>query len=250
MQRFNLNTRLIRKPKTMNRIFIALSLILALFTTAFGASKFKQQEGEVKNFNGVAVAGPIHVIITLGSTEGLRFEGDAEAISTLVTEVKGNILIIRPKTSWISWARKYQDKKITAYVSAKSIKSLTSSGNGSVVVTGKIKGSELATTLSGSGSISASAEVNSYAGVISGSGSLNISGTANDASIVLSGSGSFAKKGFSVSKLSSVISGSGSVNVNADDSIEAVISGSGSLNYSGNPKVEKRVTGSGRVRKI
>jgi len=242
----------------MKRIFISLSLTLALFSTAAAASqpiviaisKFIKQEREVKNFNGIAAGGPIHVIVTLGSAEGLRFEGDTDAISTLITEVKGNVLIIRPQNSWTSWARKYSNKKITAYVSAKTIKSLTMSGDGSIVVNGKIKENALAATLSGSGSISGSAEVNSFSGVISGSGNLNFTGRAKDASIVVSGSGAFTKKGFSVDNLSSVISGSGSVNVNANYNIDAAISGSGSVNYSGDAKVQKRVTGSGRVQKI
>lgn len=243
----------------MKRKFISLSLILAFLaltvTPVLAGQPIvvkvnEQNKREVKNFNGVAAGGPITVVVTLGNTEGLRFEGDADAIATLVTEIKGSILIIRPQTSWTSWERKYHDKKITAYVSAKTIKSLTMSGNGSIWVTGKIKATELATTLSGSGSISASADVNSYTGVISGSGNLNISGTANRASITISGSGSFTEKGFSVGSLSSAISGSGSVYVNAENNIDASISGSGSINYSGNAKVEKRISGSGRVRKI
>lgn len=245
----------------MNRKFIAISLIAALFSALFtpvlasqpiviGVSKFIKEEREAKNFNGIALAGPIHVVVTLGATESLRFEGDAEAISTLITEVKGSILIIRPKNSWMSWTRKYQDKKITAYVSAKTIKSLTCSSSGSITVNGKIKAPELTTTLSGSGSISASVEVNKYTGVISGSGGLNISGSANDASIILSGSGSFKKGGFTVGNLSAAVSGSGSIHVNVSENLEAAISGSGSINYSGDAKVEKRVTGSGRVRKV
>ncbi|RZK41186.1 MAG: DUF2807 domain-containing protein [Pedobacter sp.] len=244
----------------MKAKYLSLSLALAFasLTVApswasqpivIGVSKSPKEEREVKNYTGVAAGGPIHVVVTLGSTEGLRFEGDADAISTLITEVKGNVLIIRPQTSWQSWARKYQNKKITAYVSAKSIKHLTMSGNGSITVNGKIKTNELAATVSGSGSISGSADVSSFTGVISGSGNLNFSGVANSASIVISGSGSF-RKGFSVESLSSVISGSGSIYVNANDHLEAVISGSGSINYSGNAKVEKRVTGSGKINKV
>lgn len=254
MQRFNLSSRLIIKLKNMKKLILSISLILALANMSFASqplSKFIKQEREVKNYNGVVAGGPIHVIITLGSTEGIRFEGDAEAIATLITEVKESMLIIRPKNSWTSWARVYENKKITAYVSAKTIRSLTMSGNGSITVNGKIKEAGLAASVSGSGSISAGAEVDSFTGVISGSGNLNFSGTANDASIVVSGSGSFTKKGFSVANLSSVISGSGSVNVNVDHNIEAVISGSGSINYGGNATiVEKNITGSGRVRKI
>ncbi|TKC13219.1 DUF2807 domain-containing protein [Pedobacter polaris] len=245
----------------MKKLFLSFSLILVLTSLSLqsvlasdpiiiGLSKFKKEDRDVKNFSGVAAGGPINVVITLGSTEGLRFEGDADAIATLITEVKGNILIIRPQNSWTSWARKYENKKIIAYVSAKTIKSLTMSGNGHMSVTGKIKENSLATTLSGSGSISAGADVNNFTGVISGSGNLNISGSADDATITISGSGSFTKKGFSVGSMSSVISGSGSVYVNAEDHINAVVSGSGSINYSGNATVEQRVSGSGRVRKI
>jgi hypothetical protein len=244
----------------MKKIFLSFSLILVAATTilqplfankltVIGLSKFKKEDRDVKNFNGVAAGGPINVVVTLGNTEGLRFEGDEEAIATLITEVKGNILIIRPQNSWTSWARKYENKKITAYVSAKTIQSLTMSGNGSMFVKGTIKGNALASTLSGSGSITANADVNNFTGVISGSGSLNLSGSADDATITISGSGSF-KKGFSVGRLTSVVSGSGSININAEDNIEAVISGSGSINYSGNATVEKRVSGSGRVKKI
>ncbi|SFH35712.1 head GIN domain-containing protein [Pedobacter insulae] len=245
----------------MKTKFLSLSLILAIFSVNFipasasnpkapGLYKIKEDERAVKNFNGIAAGGPIHVIVTLGNTEGLRFEGDADAIATLVTEVKGNVLIIRPQNSWTSWARKYANKKITAYVSAKTIRSLTMSGNGSMTVNGKIKEEALTATLSGSGSISATADIENFNGVISGSGNLNFTGGADAASIVISGSGSFTKKGFSVGNLSAVISGSGSVNVNASHKIEAVISGSGSVYYSGNAQVEKRVNGSGSVRKI
>jgi hypothetical protein len=212
--------------------------------------KFKKQDRTVKDFNGVAAGGPIQVIVTLGNTESLRFEGDADAIATLISEVKGNVLIIRPQTSWNSWARKYQNKKIVAYVSAKTIKSLTMSGDGSITLKGNINGNSLAETLSGSGQITAAADVEDFVGVISGSGNLNISGSADHATVTISGSGNVAKSGFTVGSLKAVISGSGSVNVNAKNHIEAVISGSGNINYSGNATVEKRTMGSGNVRKI
>lgn len=212
--------------------------------------KARKDERTVKDFNGVAAGGPIHVIITLGNTESLKFEGDADAIATLISEVKGNVLIIRPQTSWTSWARKYQNKKIVAYVSAKTIKSLTMSGDGSITVKGNINGASLATTLSGSGQITASADVEDFVGVISGSGNINITGSADQATVTISGSGNVAKKGFTVDNLKAVISGSGSVNVNANKHINAVISGSGNINYSGNATVEKRTFGSGSVRKV
>ena len=226
-----------------------LQPILATEPINIGLYKFKKDDRVVKNFNGVAAGGPINVIITIGNTESLRFEGDAEAIATLISEVKGNVLIIRPQNSWTSWAKKYENKKITAYVTAKTIKNLTMSGNGSMNVNGKINEQSLAVTLSGSGSITANAEVNDFTGTISGSGKLKITGNSNSATLTLSGSGSFSK-GLSVDRLTAVVSGSGSITIEAENSISAVISGSGSVNYTGNPSIEKTLIGSGRVNKI
>jgi hypothetical protein len=242
----------------MKKIFSILCVTL-LFTTTFSviakteitiSSSKIADDRDVKNFNGVAAGGPINVVITLGSTESCRFEGDADAISTLITEVKGNVLVIRPQNSWTSWEHKYENKKITAYVTAKTITSLTMSGSGSMSVKGNVNSKTLATTLSGSGTITASTNVDDFNGVISGSGKLNITGSADDAKIVISGSGNFSGKGLSVNNLSTTVSGSGTIDIKADQTIKAVISGSGNVNYSGNATVEKTVIGSGRVRKI
>ncbi|MEJ7560790.1 MAG: head GIN domain-containing protein [Pedobacter sp.] len=209
-----------------------------------------QENRDVKNFNGLAAGGPIEVIITLGNTESIKFEGDAEAISTLVTEVKGNILIIRPKTSWTSWSHKYENKKIIARVTAKTITSLTMSGNGGIKVNGTIQAAELATTLSGSGTINAHVDADELTCVVSGSGSVNLTGKTDKASVTVSGSGKFGGKTLSMNNLDTRISGSGSVNVKVEDNIKALVSGSGRVNYSGNPNVEQRVIGSGGVSKI
>lgn len=238
---------------------LSILCVAILFTTTFSASakteitissSKKSDDRDVKNFNGVAAGGPINVIITLGNTESCRFEGDAEAISTLITEVKGNILIIRPQNSWTSWEHKYENKKITAYVTTKTLTSLTMSGSGNMSVKGNINAKTLSTTLSGSGTITANANVDDFNGVISGSGKLNITGSADDARVVISGSGNFSGKGLSVRDFSTTVSGSGNIDIKADNTIKAVISGSGNINYSGNATVEKTVIGSGRVRKI
>jgi Putative auto-transporter adhesin, head GIN domain len=242
--------------KYINTCLIAITVlatqnVFAELPINIGITKLKKQDIEVKNFNAIAAGGPIQVIVTLGNKEDLRFEGDEEAISSLVAEVKGNTLMIRPQTSWTSWAHKYKNKKIIAHVSAKTLKSLTMSGDGSLTIKGTINNSSLAATLSGSGSITANINVDRFTAVLSGSGKLNISGEADEASITLSGSASLPEKGgFKVGNLSSHISGSGSIFIHSDGNIDAFISGSGSINYKGNAQVSQKVIGSGKVRKV
>lgn len=218
------------------------ALPIAVHTPAFSSD-----ERVVKNFNGIIAGGPIEVIVKMGNTESLRFEGDKEAIATLVTEVKGDKLVIRPQTSWVSWAKKYENKKIVAYVSAKQLSSLTMSGDGSITVTGTLTAEEFATTLSGSGTIKANINADKITGVLSGSGTANISGKADVASITISGPGTFGSKALTVDQLSARMSGKGSINITTNGKIKALISGSGHVYYTGNPEIEKTVLGSGDV---
>jgi hypothetical protein len=227
--------------------FSQINIASAKSQTAINISSSSFDEREVKNFNGIIAGGPIEIIVKFGDKESLRFEGDKEAIATLVSEVKGDKLVIRPQTSWISWAKKYENKKIIAYVTAKQLSSLTMSGDGSITVSGTITAQDFATTLSGSGSIKANVMADKITGVLSGSGTANISGKADVASITLSGPGTFGSKSLTVDQLSARMSGKGTINVTTNGKIKALISGSGHIYYTGNPEIEKTVLGSGGV---
>ncbi|RYG30500.1 MAG: DUF2807 domain-containing protein [Chitinophagaceae bacterium] len=204
----------------------------------------------VKDFTGVVAGGPIDVVVKIGMKEGVRFEGDADAIATLVTEVKGKVLIIRPKTSWTSWAKKYENKKITAYVTAKDITSLAMSGNGSITAASELISREFTATLSGSGSITAKVNTDALTAVISGSGNLMLSGKADESKVTLSGSGKLSGKDLSMDILSARISGSGSITAHVEDLIKASISGSGHVYYTGYASLEQKVFGSGGITKL
>ncbi|TCC96138.1 head GIN domain-containing protein [Pedobacter hiemivivus] len=230
-------------------LFSQVNNIQAAPLSAINKTTQTSDEREVKNFNGIVAGGPIEVIVKFGDKESLRFEGDKEAIATLVGEVKSNILIIRPQTSWTSWARKYENKKIIAYVTAKQISSLTMSGNGNLTVNGTITATDFAATLSGSGTIKANVQADKITGVVSGSGTANISGKAATASVTLSGPGSFGNKALSVNELSARMSGKGTINVTANTKINAFISGSGHIYYSGDAEVKETILGSGGVSK-
>lgn len=209
-----------------------------------------QEQPVVKNFTALVVGGPIDIVVTMGNSESCKFKGDADAIASLLAQVEGKTLVIRPQMSWKSWERKYAGKKITAYVNAKQLSNLTMSGSGSMQVNGTLNSSDLSIVLSGSGSLSVATQSKNLSAVISGSGKLNITGDADDASITLSGSAIFAGSDFSTSTLSAQMSGSGKINIEVSDAINAVISGSASIYYSGNAEVKQTILGSGKVKKI
>jgi len=205
---------------------------------------------DVRNFQGLAVQGPIQVFVKFGNVESLRLEADEDVLASLVSEVRGNVLVIRPKPSVTSWAKKYENKKIVAYITVKTLTSITMSGNGTIDINGKINAAELTTTLSGSGRVTANVDVDKLTSVLSGSGHLDVKGTAERADITMSGASRFAGKNLKVDVLNTRMSGAGQVEIHADESIDALISGSAQVNYTGNASVKKRVIGSGGVNKI
>lgn len=233
-------------------------LLLAILTFSFNSSityatsktATFQDERTIGSFKGIATGGPLTVKVTIGNKESIRFEGNKDAIADLITEVNDNILVIKPKTKWNDWSRRYNRPEVIVYITAKRLTSLTLSGSGSLEVENPVNGSDLVTTLSGSGSIKVTANVNSFEGVLSGSGTLNVAGKTTDANLTVSGSGNLRGKSFTADKASVQISGSANVYIKATGKLEAVISGSGNIYYSGDATVKKTVIGSGNISKM
>ncbi|WP_411273672.1 head GIN domain-containing protein [Daejeonella sp.] len=203
----------------------------------------------VSGFTGISSSGSYNVIITMGSTENLRLEGDAEQIAEIETVVEEGTLKIRNKNNNGSWNRNWSGK-VNIYVTAKSLKNITLSGSGDINVKGVVKSTNLSTTLSGSGNISLALEATNYSAIISGSGEIKASGHTENAKINVNGSGDFEGNGLRTNVTSAKVSGSGNISVNADRALDAAMSGSGNIRYNGSANVKSSKSGSGRISKL
>ena len=204
---------------------------------------------KVSGFTGIASAGSYNIIITMGNSESLRLEGDAEQIAEIETVVENGTLKIRNKEKMRSWNRNWNDK-INIFVNAKSLKNITLSGSGDINVKGVVKSTDLSNTLSGSGNISLALDATNYSVTISGSGGIKASGKTDNARINVNGSGNFEGNGLRTNIASTRVSGSGDISINVDEALDAVMSGSGNIRYSGNASVKSTKSGSGRITKI
>ena len=205
-------------------------------------------ERQVSGFSGITISGRHNVYITMGNTESLRLEGDATAINEIETKVEDGVLKIRNKKQMNtrSWNN---TGKVNIYIQAKSLNNLVLSGSGNVEVNGKVKSANLSNTISGSGSIEVSMEVENYSAVISGSGEISAKGYAKNAKITIAGSGDFDGHNLKTSNSSAKVSGSGDISIIADKKLDAVVSGSGDIRYSGNATVNSTKSGSGNISK-
>ncbi|PST84372.1 DUF2807 domain-containing protein [Pedobacter yulinensis] len=230
-------------------IILSYSMKAARPTEINNSRPAKQQ---VRDFHGVASGGSIDVVIRLGNSESIRFEGDQEAISELVTEKEDGVLVIRPSSKkWWDWEKRFKNSRVTAYITAKKLDKLMMAGSGNMTVNGTLSGPSLAAVLSGSGKIQVTANISGkMESAISGSGSVNLQGKANYAEVAISGSGSLNGRSFQVNDLQAAISGSGNISMSVGKRLDAAISGSGNIRYAGSPSVQKRVAGSGNVTRL
>jgi hypothetical protein len=217
-------------------------------TTINSKNLLSDDERQVSGFSEITVSGRHNVYITMGTTESLRLEGDADEINEIETKVENGVLKIRNKKQMNT--RGWNDSgKVNIYIQAKSLNNIVLSGSGNIEVKGKVKSTNLNTTISGSGSISVNIEVENYNGVISGSGEIYAKGTATNARITIAGSGDFNGSGLRTSNTSAKVSGSGDISIIADKQLEALTSGSGDIRYSGNAVVNSKKSGSGNISK-
>ena len=229
---------------------IASSPAHTLLTISSSKKVTLTEDRQVSGFNGISSSGSFDVRVKMGSTESLKLEGDPELLKEVETVVENGILKIRNKKHNTGWNWKKGWGKVTVFVNAKSLNSITLSGSGNLKVDGTVRAVSLTSTVSGSGNISLTAGADEYVGNISGSGEIMMVGNAKQAMIKISGSGNFEGRQFRVSNAIVKVSGSGNASIVAEKSLDAAVSGSGNIRYSGNAQVSITRSGSGSISKM
>jgi hypothetical protein len=259
-----------------------------LFGTGFkiltGSGDLKTEGRNVTGFTKVETDGSINVFITKADAFEVKVESDDNLIPYIVTEVKGNTLVVRMKDN----INIRKAKKMTVYASMPRLVALTTRGSGSITSESKFNGEDFVAKTQGSGSIrfffdgkSAVISTQGSGGIkfsgsinkielgthgsgsikaelvsesahlyVGGSGSLSIQGTANDVIAEVQGSGSIDGYNFQSKHANASVQGSGSCNLSVSDNLIGKIQGSGNINYKGDATVvTSESNGSGKIRK-
>jgi hypothetical protein len=259
----------------MKKIFIALMLVATVF--AVNAQQPKNvvhdpnaQVRNVSGFKSISVSGGISLYLSQGSTDAVAVSiEDGKGIEKIITEVKnGTLKIYVESGAWNAW--NWKNKRIKAYVTAKTIEKIEASGACSVTVTDKISSGDMKIDLSGAsnfkgevgvtsaklevtgasnfkGSITASGNVKLD---ISGASSATLSGSASKADVDVSGASSLKAFEFSVDNCKAEASGASSASINVKKELSAEASGASSIKYTGDPSVKNvETSGASSVKK-
>jgi hypothetical protein len=228
------------------KIFMALLLFIGIGHTYAATVEDRHLSG----FHAVDASGSFDVYITQGNTESVKVEAPDDVINNVLTEVSGGTLRIYSKDRF-NWHNIFNNKKVTVYVTLKSIDAVKLSGAGNVTFKDGLNAPEMLLRVSGSGNMQGRLTTKALDASISGSGNLKLSGSTEEQTVSVSGSGNYSARDFTSASAKASVSGSGNASVYASTSIAAHVSGSGGVRYGGDPKsVTKSTSGSGSVERF
>ncbi|HCX98958.1 MAG TPA: DUF2807 domain-containing protein [Bacteroidales bacterium] len=235
---------------TFQRMGVAILLSMAIVTSSCANSltqERKKEERDVKNFTAIQLSISADVYLTQANGYSFTIEGDKSSLDRVITEVRGNTLVI--KTERIN--QRFLKSNIKIHITMPDIEGLAISGSGDIKAVTPLVTRDLTLRVSGSGDISIpDLTLKSLYAAVSGSGDITISGqgVASDANVKISGSGDVILKGVRFQNADISIAGSGDAYVELSENLKARVAGSGDIVYSGNPLVDAKVSGSGTIR--
>ncbi|MFD2824757.1 head GIN domain-containing protein [Lacinutrix iliipiscaria] len=240
---------------------VSKQLILILVITLFASQIQAQSWGNKKvkgngnvttitrttsDYDGVSCAGSFDYILVEGEEGQITIEGEENLLNYIVTEVKGNKLIVKTENG-INLSTSF-NKTIKITIPYKDISEVSLAGSGDLWNKGTIKASNLDISLAGSGDVVLNIEATSVEGSLAGSGDLTLKGRTTNLEASVAGSGDFHGFDLDADNTEVSVAGSGDAEVVSNTMLKARVSGSGDIEYKGNPSREDtKVNGSGDI---
>lgn len=236
--------------KTITLTVMSLMLVSITNAQLWGNKKIKGN-GNVINetrttgdYDGIKCAGSMDFILEAGEEGKITLEGDSNLLEYIITEVKGNHLVVKTKKG-INMS--YKNNTIKVYIPFKDVNTISLAGSGDLYSKDVIKSDDLSVSLAGSGDVKLEIEANFVKGAIAGSGDLTLEGNTNTLEARVAGSGDFHGFNLKSNDTDVAVAGSGDAEVFSNKTLKARVAGSGDIAYRGNAEVDKKVAGSGDI---
>lgn len=229
----------------MKKLFTFLSLLL-ITSFAYSQKIINDANAEVRtieSFSGISVSSGIDLYLSYGDEAVAISASRSEYKERIKTEVKDGILKLWYEDKGFSISIN-GDRKLKAYVSYKTLKSLQASGGSDVMVDGIIKSNDFTLVLSGGSDFKGAVDASTLTVKQSGGSDINISGKATNLVIDASGGSDF--NGYNlVTEICDIEARGGSdIEITANKELTAKASGASDIYYKGTPAV-KEVKASG-----
>ena len=234
------------------KVFFLLAGLLSLSPIIFAQKIINDPNVEVRNagsFTGISVRGGIDLYLSPGN-EAVAVSAEKTADRNRIhAEVdKGILKIWYESNSGISihWG---EGKKLKAYVSFKTLRSLSASGGSDVFVDGTIQSNELRVELSGGADFKGKVEIENLRVLQSGGSDVSISGKAATLSVETSGGSDFNGYDLVTEICDLNASGGSDIEITANKELSARATGASDIHYKGAAQVkEAKASGASSVK--
>jgi hypothetical protein len=243
-----------RRINSLLAIFLISLLLLCVASFTFAQTTKKTLE--LPEFKSIYVNSNYTVYLKQTNKQEVNVEALTEIYELTTIKVENGILMInvdrKPDNPNKSIWSKIDDIKLKPtmklMVSIKNVSELQVNGNGKIISENSIASDYLNLGVAGSGSIDLDVKGNNIKTEVSGSGTVSLKGYATANDIMMSGSGDIKAFTCELENAKVKMSGSGSCELSATNNLDATVLGSGVLKHKGNTKnVTKKVYGSGAV---
>jgi hypothetical protein len=208
-------------------------------------------ERKVSDFHAVYVSGGIDLYLSQGNEAVAVSASETKYRDKIKTEVKDGVLKIwyehEEGNVRISWG----NRKLKAYVSAKTLDGLVASGGSDVIVAGTFKADKLDLKVSGGSDFKGTFEAGELKAGASGGSDITISGSAKSIYIDASGGSDFKGSDLVVENCYIDASGGSDVSITVNKELTIDASGGSDVRYKGTGLIrEIKSSGGGSVKKI
>jgi hypothetical protein len=203
----------------------------------------------VGTFKGVSVSGGIDLYLSHGNEALAVSAANTEHRDRIKTEVKDGVLRIWYDSKTGINLNFTNDRKLKAYVSYKTLETLSGSGGSDITSDGTIKSNELRLDISGGSDFKGKVDVNNLRVHQSGGSDVDIAGRASTLTIDANGGSDF--NGYDlVTEICDVeASGGSDVEITANKEISAQATGASDIHYKGKPTVKQaKASGASEVK--
>ena len=191
----------------------------------------------VSNFQAITVGSGVDLYLSQGDEAVVVSASNKEDRDRIVTEVVNGELRIHYDNHGFIWSS--GDKRLKAYVSAKSLNKLHAGGGSDVYVEGVFRTERLDLVLSGGSDGSGELDAGTLRIDVSGGSDSHFKGRAGDLVVTASGGSDFLGKEFSADHVTLSASGGSDVYVTVNKELDAHASGGSDVYYSGNGTVRE-----------
>lgn len=235
----------------MQKLF-SLLLLTGLIATASAQKTINDanaQKRNVSGFHAIEIGGGIDLYLSQGDEAVAVSASKDEYRDKIKTEVKNGVLKI-----WYEYNSNIRldwgNRKMKAYVSAKTLDGLHASGGSDVFVDGSFKAAKLDMEVSGGSDFHGKIESDELKVQASGGSDVDISGKVGRLTIDASGGSDFKGYDLSTDICNVEASGGSDVYITVNKELSAKASGGSDVHYKGNGLIRDINTSSGSIKKV